>query len=102
VKESGEIVSKFAEAKKSNVVVLVRNTNDALEVIRNANGVVSELNVGGLRYEEGKQKLTDLIAVSDQDLDNFKKIENLGVNIDFRILPRDKKRLLGDLVKNWS
>ncbi len=101
VKESGEIVSKFAEAKKSNVIVLVRNTNDALEVIRGANGTVSELNVGGLRYEEGKQKLTDLIAVSDQDLYNFKKIENLGVNIDFRILPRDKKQLLEDLVKNW-
>lgn len=100
VEESGEIVRKFAEAKKSNVVVLVRNTDDALEVARNANGAVSEINVGGLRYEEGKKKLTDLIAVSDQDIENFRKLEEIGICLDFRILPRDKKQSFKDLVKN--
>ncbi|MFD2616562.1 PTS sugar transporter subunit IIB [Terrilactibacillus laevilacticus] len=100
VKESGEIISKFSEAKKSNVLVLVRNTDDALELAKNSNGAIKEINVGGLRYEEGKKKLTDLIAVSDQDIDNFKEIQELGINLDFRILPRDKKQSFKDLVKN--
>lgn len=47
VAESGEIISKFAEAKKSNVLVLVRNTDDALEVAKNSQGAISEINVGG-------------------------------------------------------
>ncbi|AYV68158.1 MULTISPECIES: PTS sugar transporter subunit IIB [Niallia] len=99
VAESGEIISKFAEAKKSNVLVLVRNTDDALEVAKNSQGAISEINVGGLRYEEGKKKLTDLVAVSEKDINNLKQIEQLGINLDFRILPRDKKQLFSDLLK---
>ncbi|UQZ75776.1 PTS mannose/fructose/sorbose transporter subunit IIB [Niallia circulans] len=99
VAESGEIISKFAEAKKSNVLVLVRNTDDALEVAKNSQGAISEINVGGLRYEEGKKKLTDLVAVSEKDINNLKQIEQLGINLDFRILPRDKKQSFGDLLK---
>ncbi|CAM5395126.1 PTS system sorbose-specific EIIB component [Streptomyces afghaniensis] len=99
VAESGEIISKFAEAKKSNVLVLVRNTDDALEVAKNSQGAISEINVGGLRYEEGKKKLTDLVAVSEKDINNLKQIERLGINLDFRILPRDKKQSFGDLLK---
>ncbi|KLV26564.1 PTS mannose/fructose/sorbose transporter subunit IIB [Niallia circulans] len=99
VAESGEIISKFAEAKKSNVLVLVRNTDDALEVAKNSQGAISEINIGGLRYEEGKKKLTDLVAVSEKDINNLKQIEQLGINLDFRILPRDKKQSFSDLLK---
>lgn len=99
VAESGEIISKFAEAKKSNVLVLVRNTDDALEVAKNSRGAISEINIGGLRYEEGKKKLTDLVAVSEKDINNLKQIEQLGINLDFRILPRDKKQSFSDLLK---
>lgn len=98
VKESGEIVEKFAGSKKSNVLVLVKNTDDALSLVKNSGGVIKEVNVGGLRYAEGKKKLTDLIAVDEQDLSNFKEMENLGVKLEFRMLPRDKKKGLDDLI----
>ncbi|HBG1839709.1 TPA: PTS sugar transporter subunit IIB [Clostridioides difficile] len=98
VEESGEIVEKFASSKKSNVLVLVKNTKDALVVAKNSGGVLKEINVGGLRYEEGKKKLTDLVAVDD-DINNFKQIGDLGIDIEFRMLPRDKKKQLSDLIK---
>lgn len=100
VEESGEIVEKFASSKKSNVLVLVKNTKDALVVAKNSGGVLKEINVGGLRYEEGKKKLTDLVAVDDDDdINNFKQIGDLGIDIEFRMLPRDKKKQLSDLIK---
>ncbi|VHV27316.1 PTS system mannose/fructose/sorbose transporter subunit IIB [Clostridioides difficile] len=99
VEESGEIVEKFASSKKSNVLVLVKNTRDALVVAKNSGGVLKEINVGGLRYEEGKKKLTDLVAVDDDDINNFKQIGDLGIDIEFRMLPRDKKKQLSDLIK---
>lgn len=34
VQESGEIVEKFAQSKKNNVLVLVKNTKDALELVK--------------------------------------------------------------------
>lgn len=98
VKESGEIVEKFAGSQKSNVLVLVKNSNDALSLVKNSGGVIKEVNVGGLRYSEGKRKLTDLIAADDQDLANFEEMEKLGVELEFRMLPRDKKKSLKDLL----
>lgn len=100
VKESGEIVQKFAAAQKSNVLILVRNTEDALSLVKNSNGAISEVNVGGLRYSEGKRKLTDLVAVDDQDIANLKEMNQLGVDLEFRMLPRDKKRGLKEMIKN--
>lgn len=46
-----------------------------------------------MRYEAGKQKLTDLVAVDENDVSNLKEINDLGIEIEFRMLPRDKKRL---------
>jgi fructoselysine/glucoselysine PTS system EIIB component len=99
VEESGEIVQKFSTSQKSKVLILVRNTNDALKLVKNSGGVLKEINVGGLRYSEGKRKLTDLVAVDDQDIENFKEIEDLGVNLEFRMLPRDKKRGMKEMLK---
>lgn len=99
VEESGEIVQKFAESQKSKVLVLVKNTDDALALVKNSGGAIKEINVGGLRYTEGKRKLTDLVAVDDQDLENFNEITEHGVDLEFRMLPRDKKKGLKDLVE---
>jgi fructoselysine and glucoselysine-specific PTS system IIB component len=98
VQESGEIVEKFAASEKSKVLVLVKNTADALALVKSSGGVLKEVNVGGLRYSEGKRKLTDLVAVDDQDLANLQEIEKLGVDLEFRMLPRDKKKNLKDLL----
>lgn len=99
VEESGKIVEKFAAAKKAQVLVLVRTIQDALKLIKGANGTIQELNVGGLKYEQGKRKLNDYVAVSDQDISDLKVIQKMGVELDFRMLPRDKKISLSDLLK---
>lgn len=99
IAESGPIVEKFASAKKAQVLVLVRTVQDALKLIKNSNGVIKELNVGGLKFEDGKKKLNDYVAVSDQDIADLKTIQKLGINLDFRMLPRDKKLSLADLLK---
>jgi fructoselysine and glucoselysine-specific PTS system IIB component len=96
VEESGEIVQKFTQSKKSDVLVLVKDTKDARRLLEGAGGTIKEINVGGLRYSEGKRKLTDLIAVDEQDIENLKAIERMGVNIEFRMLPKDRKKVMSD------
>ncbi|WP_313467537.1 PTS sugar transporter subunit IIB [Carnobacterium sp.] len=96
VEESGEIVEKFSQSKKSNVLILVKDTMDARKLIENSNGVIKSLNVGGLRYSEGKKKLTDLVAVDEQDIENLKAIRDTGAKVEFRMLPRDKIKTLED------
>lgn len=99
VEESGSIVEKFASAKKAQVLVLVRTVPDALKLIKESNGVIKELNVGGLKFEEGKHKLNEFVAVSDEDIKDLKEIQEMGVKLDFRMLPRDKRLNLNDLLK---
>ncbi|WP_207940732.1 PTS system, mannose-specific IIB component [Enterococcus sp. DIV2402] len=96
VEESGEILQKFNTSKKSNVLVLTKNTEDTRKLLENAGGVVKEINIGGLRYSEGKKKLTDLVAVDKQDIENLTAIREMGVEVEFRMLPRDKRRVLSD------
>lgn len=99
VEESGEIVEKFSGSQKSNVLVVVKNTQDALKLIQHAGGVIRSINVGGLRHAEGKKKLTDLVSVDENDIQNLKEIHNMGIEVEFRMLPRDKKHLLNDYIK---
>ena len=102
VEESGEIAKKFSESTKSNVLIIVKDTKDALALIKNSGNTIKEVNVGGLRYEKGKQKLTDLVAVDSNDIENLKEIERLGVELEFRMLPRDNKKGLNELLKENS
>ncbi len=90
---------KICFFKEKQCISVSKNTKDALVVAKNSGGVLKEINVGGLRYEEGKKKLTDLVAVDDDDINNFKQIGDLGIDIEFRMLPRDKKKQLSDLIK---
>lgn len=100
LEESGEIVEKFNDSKKSVVLVVVKNTHDALQLVKSSGGVVKSVNIGGLRYAEGKRKLTDLVSVDDDDIRNLKELDSMGIEIEFRMLPRDKKYLLKDYIKD--
>ncbi len=96
VEESGEIVKKFSQSKKAKVLILVRDTIDARKLIESSDGVIKELNVGGLRHGAGKRKLNDLVMVDDKDIENLKAIQSRGVKVEFRLLPRDKEKTLAD------
>lgn len=98
VEESGEIVQKFSESQKSNVLVIVKDIEDALKLINNSAGAIKHLNVGGLRYEKGKKKLTDLVSVDEKEVEQLKEIEKMGIEVEFRMLPRDKRKSLSALI----
>lgn len=98
VKESGSIIKKFADAQKAQVLVLIRNIQDALALVKESGNAIRSINVGGLRFEEGKKKLNDFISLSDKDIEDLKELEELGVKLDFRMLPRDKKITLPELL----
>ena len=38
--------------------------------------------------------MTDLVAVDEQDIENLKAIQASGVEVEFRMLPRDKRKVL--------
>ncbi|MFC0674945.1 PTS sugar transporter subunit IIB [Brachybacterium hainanense] len=89
VAESGEIVRKFADAQKARVMVLVKTVADAAALIAGSDGAITSLNIGGQRAGEGRTKLTDHTAVTDEELAQLDALQAQGVAIDLRMLPRD-------------
>lgn len=102
VAESGEIVQKFAQAKKARVLVILKSIRDATTLIEASDGAITELNVGGQRAEEGRIKLTDHTTVTEQEYQTLSTLHASGVAIDLRMLPRDTARTFEQLDQRRS
>lgn len=64
-----------------------------MEVLRCLDGGVEikHLNVGGMKYGPGKEKLTKAVAVDQDDKATFKKLMEQGVDVEIQMVPNDKK-----------
>ncbi len=47
---------------------------------------------------EGRKSITNSICISDEDIENIKELEKLGVEVECRAIPTDKKVRALDLV----
>lgn len=94
VKASAVTVDKMVRAYHSprytddNVMLLFERPDDIVELIEK--GVpLKEINVGGMRFEKDRQQITKAVSVSTSNIEAFKKLNDLGVRLEFRQLPGD-------------
>lgn len=85
------------ESIKLQIFVLVDNSLDALQLAKGVKGV-GAINVGGMRMGDGKKMKTPAVAVDDKDIDNFTEIEALGIELEIRQVPAEKKKRLASLL----
>lgn len=99
VNESGGIIRKFNDSKKSHVLVLAKTIEDAYELIKSSGGVIKKLNIGGIRSTDEKKKFNDYVSLSDKEVEILNEISKLNIDVDFRMLPRDKKITIDQMLK---
>lgn len=51
---------------------------------------ISTVNVGGMRFENDRKQITKAVSVNDRDIAAFKKLHDLGVQLELRQLPGDQ------------
>lgn len=79
-------------------IVLLKTPEVALKLI--AAGIKpAYLNVGGMGASPGRKQLFKNISASPQEIEALKKIESLGVPVQFRIVPDDKATPLNKVIK---
>lgn len=83
--------------KKYKIFLIVDNTRDALELAK-VSSEINQLNLGNMRMMEGRKSITNSICISDEDIENIKELEKLGVEVECRAIPTDKKVRALDLV----
>jgi mannose/fructose/sorbose-specific phosphotransferase system IIB component len=75
------------------VLLLFGNPQDALSFVRSG-GNASSLNVGGMRFCNGKRQVCKTVCVDDRDIQTFKELKALGLELEVRAVPGDPREPL--------
>ena len=84
VEKTISTIHKAAPSQK--IFIVVRTPRQVRQLVEG--GVpIKELNVGNMHFSEGKRAITKKVYVDDQDLEDFKAIEDAGVDVYIQDVP---------------
>ncbi|MFC0323508.1 PTS mannose transporter subunit IIAB [Gallibacterium melopsittaci] len=86
------------EYNEDRVMLLFTNPSDALFLVE-AGLDIKSVNIGGMAYRDGKKQITSAVSVDQKDIDAFKKLAELNVELDVRKVSNDRKEDMIDLLK---
>jgi fructose PTS system EIIB component len=88
IKKFGEIIKTTPITRRT--MLLFTTSTDVLEAVEN--GVsIDKLNIGGMRFQEGRTRLTKALAVTEEEREAFVKLLDKGIDISVQMVPNDEK-----------
>lgn len=88
--EESIVVLNGDKIKKYKVFLIIDNTEDALTLVKNVKDI-KQINLGNMKKTQDREFITNSIALSKTDLKNIQEIVELGVEVECRAVPQDKK-----------
>lgn len=86
-----------------NVKVLLLFTKPADVAAVYKRGVYfNTVNVGGMKFTQGKKMITHFISVDEKDIAAFQFLDTRGIELEVRKVPGDRKQLLMDILKKGN
>jgi PTS system mannose-specific IIB component len=73
-----------------NTFFLFTNPTDVLRMVE-AGIPFESVNLGGMRYVDGKTQISQAVSVNEQDIAALKKLDERGVKLELRQLAKDPK-----------
>lgn len=86
------------EYADDRVMLLFTNPTDVLTLLE-AGVKMPSINIGGMAYREGKKMITSAVSVDDKDINAFKAIDAMKVELDVRKVSNDSRQYMMDLLK---
>jgi len=77
------------EIEYENLMVIFGNPFEILEFIEKG-GKINSINIGGMSYKEGRNRLSTAIYVNEEELMALRKISEYDISLEIRVLPTDK------------
>jgi PTS system mannose-specific IIB component len=81
---------KNPKYKDFKSMFLFTNPTDVLRAIEGGVDIKS-VNVGGMCYKEGKTQITGAVSVDEKDIKAFRKLHELGVELEIRQIASNPK-----------
>ena len=72
------------------IFLVVRGPAEAIEMLE-MGLTTKEINVGGLHFREGREKITDNVWVDEKEKELLRDIVKKGITLEARALPGDEK-----------
>ena len=74
--------------KSETAFLLFTRPQDALAMVQQ--GVkIDTLNIGGMAWRPGKKQLTKAVSIDQEDINAFRELDKLGVDLDLRVVVSD-------------
>lgn len=84
IEKTCAIIGKASPAQK--IAIICENPQDVLRLVEG--GVpIKKLNIGNMHMAEGKRQVATSVAVDDDDVACFKKLQELGVELEIKRVP---------------
>ena len=82
------IIGKAAD--RQLIFIICENPQDVLKLVEG--GVpIKKVNIGNMHMAEGKRQVAGVVAVDDADVAAFKKLQELGVELEIQKVPTEGK-----------
>jgi PTS system mannose-specific IIB component len=87
--------------KDVKVLLLFTNPTDVMTIYKQ--GVAFDtVNIGGMKFTEGKQMVTHFVSVDQQDIEAFQYLDEQGIELEIRKVPSDRKQMVMDVLKKGN
>ncbi len=89
-------VEKFADVYKTTPIkkrtmLLFTNSIDVAKLVE-LGVAIEELNIGGMRFQEGRKQLTKALSVTPEEEAAFRKLMEKGTKITIQMVPNDEAK----------
>lgn len=86
IEKTINVIHKAADRQK--IFIICETPTDVLRLVEG--GVpIKKVNVGNMHMAEGKRQVATVVCVDDKDVEAFKKLRDLGVELEIRKVPSE-------------
>lgn len=91
-----DTIHKASDSQK--IFIVCENPTDVLTLVEG--GVpIKKVNIGNMHMAEGKRQVVGVVAVDDADIAAFKRLRELGVELEIRKVPQESSEDVEKLFK---
>lgn len=96
IEKTINIINRASESQ--HIAIICETPQDVLKLVEG--GVpIKKVNIGNMHMAQGKRQVSKAVCVNDSDVDTFKKLKALGVELEIRRVPSESAESIDELFK---
>ena len=96
IEKTINIIHKASDSQY--IAIICENPQDVLKLVEG--GVpIKKVNIGNMHMAEGKRQVSKAVCVDENDVKAFRRLQELGVDLEIRRVPSESAESLDELFK---